>query len=137
MARSDGARRFKALMAALPVELRKQIGQEIAKQANALVSVQKRAVPKDKGALRDSIRAEVTAGRTLSISVKAGGPKTTRPVRKGQKATYDYALGQEFGNRRTRAQPFFFPSYRLKKPAIRRGIGKVVKTTIQTATRRG
>ncbi|WP_375458885.1 HK97 gp10 family phage protein [uncultured Enterovirga sp.] len=127
---ADGTRRFRALMAAIPAAVKKGIDATLVQQAGELVDLARRAVPVRKGALRASIRAERTPGRELSISVKAGGAQTTKPVREGQAATYDYALGQEFGNERAPAQPFFFPSYRLRKPAIRRATTKAVKKAV-------
>lgn len=134
MAGGDRAR-FLAWMAALPAKVRREIAQELDRQAAALVVAQRAAVPVKKGNLRKSIRAEPTKGRDLAVTVMAGGTLTTKPVRKGQKATYDYALGQEFGNRHAPAQPFFFPTYRSKKRSIRTGVGKAVRKGVKDALR--
>lgn len=133
----ERAARFKAILAALPADLKKQIDAELVKQAHALVDTMKRAAPKKSGALQSSIRAERVPGRELSIAIRAGGPLTTKPVRNGTDAEYDYALGTEHGNEQVPAQPFFYPSFRLRKPIIQRGVNKAVKAAITTAVKRG
>lgn len=87
-----------------------RLGQEIASKA-----------PTDEGALRASVRVE-RGKRGDRFYVKAGGAKTTRPVREGQSATYDYANAVEFGTRKKPARPFFYPTYRANRKYIRHGI---------------
>lgn len=134
---SDGARRFKAILAALPDAARRELGAELDRQADDLVALMKRRVSVRSGALRDSIRAERTKGRTLSVSIRAGGKATTRPVRKGQAATYDYALATELGNEHVAAQPFFYSSYRIRKKAVRDDLGAAVKKAVDGAVKTG
>jgi HK97 gp10 family phage protein len=131
MSDNPSVARFKALMALLPAKVKADIQGELEKQGETLVSVMKRAAPVKSGKLRDSVRMEKTKGRELSVSVKAGGPTTTHPVRKGATAQYDYSLATEWGTTETGSQPFFYPSYRLrKKPtvaAVKRKMDKSLK----------
>ena len=132
MARINGAAGLKALFGILPDKLKREIDAELLRQAQDLAQLQKQTVPRgDTGNLAASVRVEKSAGRELSYAVKAGGPLTTKPVRKGQSAQYDYALAAEHGTSDQAAQPFFYPSYRLKKPTIRRGVNRAIKNVIQ------
>lgn len=100
--------------------------------ADEMVALARSYVPVDDGVLRDSIR-KVPAARG-AVSVEAGGPTTTKPVRQGVDASYDYALGQEYGTRHNPARPFFWPAYRLMRKRLRnrasRAINRVVKRVV-------
>jgi HK97 gp10 family phage protein len=96
--------------------------------AQELVAAQKSVVPVDDGDLRDSIRAEA-GGHPLQIIIAAGGEATTRPVRNGADATYDYALAQEFGTSDQDPQPFFYSVWRLLR---RRATGRVTRVGRKT-----
>ncbi|MCO5159816.1 MAG: HK97 gp10 family phage protein [Mesorhizobium sp.] len=92
--------------------------------AQEVVAAQKSVAPVDDGDLRDSIRTEA-GDHPLQILVTAGGEATTRPVRDGVDASYDYSLGQEFGwSDNPEGNPFFFGPYRLLK---RRVVGRVTR----------
>ncbi|PZU95622.1 MAG: hypothetical protein DI527_01025 [Chelatococcus sp.] len=92
-------------------------------EANNLALGIRHAAPRDDGTLAASVRIE--QGRAGDrFYVKAGGPTTTRPVREGASATYDYALGQEFGTAKMPANPFFYPIYRYRRRAIRESISR-------------
>lgn len=59
------------------------------------------------GNLSASVRKE--PGRdNLEWIVRAGGPLTTKTIRKGADVDYDYALGEEYGNSHYSGQPFFY-----------------------------
>lgn len=83
------------------------------------------SVPIDHGKLRNSIRVEASTRSPLRFVVLAGGPLTTRG-----NPPYDYALAQEFGTQKQSPQPFFFPTYRKRKRAIRTRISQRVKRAI-------
>jgi HK97 gp10 family phage protein len=102
---------------------------ELQKQANGLAKAIKQAAPSDKGKLRESVRVE-PGKRADSITVKAGGPLTTRPVRNGAKETYDYANATEFGTVKETAQPFFYPTYRARKREIRNALQAAVSRAV-------
>lgn len=112
---NQSVKRFQALMAALPEDVKAPIRSATFEQAEELAQVMRRIVPVVKGTLRDSIRVETSPRSNLRALVRAGGPSTTV-------GHYDYAHATEFGTSRQAAQPFFWPSYRASKLRIRRAI---------------
>lgn len=129
MARDFDTSEFKRALAKVPAAIRREVAAAHEKSAGEFVAMAKRFAPKDNGDLVESIRHERT--ETGGQIVRAGGAATTRPVRSGVKATFDYALAQEFGTARHPAQPFFWPTYRLIRKRInsrrRRAIAKALK----------
>lgn len=113
--------RLRKRLAKVPLEVRAAAATEALLQAQALGAAIQRAAPKDEGKLKESVRVEGdrTGERFL---VKAGGPLTTRPVRKGASATYDYANAVEHGTQKMKREPFFYPTYRARRAQIRRAI---------------
>lgn len=102
--------------------------------AEEIADVMRGRVGKKTMALHDSIRVEKRKNPSLiGALIKAGGPTTTKPVRQGQSATYDYAMAQELGTVDMLAQPFFFGSYRLKKSAVKRRASKDVRAAVEEA----
>jgi len=118
--------RLKRRLAKVPPAVRAAAAAEALLQAHALVQAMQRVAPADIGNLRESVRIE--GGRFGDrFYVKAGGPTTTRPVREGVSATYDYALGIEFGTAKMKAKPFFYPTYRANRAQMRRSIQNVIR----------
>jgi HK97 gp10 family phage protein len=103
------------------VKAMKEAAEEIAAQM-------RRAVPVESGALRDSIRVEVDEAR-MRVKILAGGATTTVKVRTGRKSDkapmVDYHLFVEYGTRRAKAHPFFWPTWRLMRQRSR---GKVTRS---------
>lgn len=135
--RIDGARRLARKLAAMPKQARGEISAAIAKSADEVVALQKAAVPIDDGTLRNSIRwgwggagiaRQLKGDAGLAATITAGGAATTRPVRQGADASYDYALAQEFGTRKMAANPFFFPAYRLVRKRVRSRISRATNS---------
>lgn len=116
---------------AIPKEARKPIRAALDKGADELTGRMRYLAPEDDGDLKRSIRK--TPISDVAVRVEAGGEATTRPVREGVSATYDYALGQEYGTADHPASPFFWPSVRTLSKRVRRrvdrAIGKAVKDT--------
>lgn len=113
--------RLRRRLARVPLEVRAAAAAQAAIEANNLVIAMKGSAPKDDGTLADSVRMEV--GRNGDrFFVKAGGPKTTKPVRDGASATYDYIFASEYGTAHQPARPWFFPTYRARRRKIRRNI---------------
>jgi HK97 gp10 family phage protein len=104
------------------------------KAAEQIANNMRAAASVKSGKLRDSIRIELRP--PFGVRILAGGPSTTKPVRKGQTATYDYALAQEFGTREERARPFFYPMWRLNKRAARSRINRAMKKAIEDAAKK-
>lgn len=134
--RNPSAQRLAEILNAIPQAVREQLEKDLIDQANGLADTMRRVVPEGvdgRNELLESIRVE-RSNRPLRVLVKAGGSLTTKEVRNGSGKTYDYALANEFGTAKMTAQPFFWPTYRLKKKAIRaalsrsatKGIKKVV-----------
>lgn len=122
--------RLKQRIEAIPADARALVQKALDKSADELVSLQKRAVPVDEGDLRKSIRKE-PGTHDLSIRVEAGGPLTTKPVRKGKSAQYDYALAIEHGTATRPAEPFFFPAYRLLRRRIKNRLARAVRAAVK------
>lgn len=126
----EGLDKLKAKFRGMPIKTQVAAKRALDTGADDLIAMQKRLVPVEEGDLRDSIRKE--KGRThLSVNVAAGGAKTTRAVRAGVKAFYDYALAQEFGTTEMPANPFFWPAYRIKRRAIRARISREIRKALK------
>jgi HK97 gp10 family phage protein len=120
------ASRLSRRLAKIPIEVRAAAATEALLAALALSEAIRQRAPQDEGALRASVRVE-RGKRGDRFHVKAGGPKTTRPVRRGQSATYDYANATEFGTKKKPAQPFFYPTWRAAKKQIRAGLDHEIR----------
>ena len=118
MATNQSVKKFQRVLASLPPATRTAIMGEIAHQALVLRNDIRAAAPRGEGALVASVRVE-PGRRPMAAVVRAGGPTTTHRVSNGW---YDYAIAQEFGTHRNPAQPFFWPTYRAKKKAMRQAI---------------
>lgn len=122
------------LTGAIPDRVRRAAKLALEQSADQVVMTQKALAPVgDTGALKASIRRsgaqKVNGG--LSVAIEAGGPTTTKPVRDGQSATYDYALGQEFGTSDASAQPFFYPGYRGNKKRVKAKVSRTTRKAIK------
>lgn len=126
---NNGLADFKKRLAAIPKSVRQAVLPALDQGAEEITRAQKSLAPRDDGTLQESIRW--SRNGELSRTIEAGGKTTTKPVRQGVDAEYDYALAMEFGTRETPAQSFFYPGYRLTRKRannrIKRAIGKAVK----------
>ncbi|GGD30751.1 hypothetical protein GCM10011335_37260 [Aureimonas glaciei] len=119
----------------VPAESKAEIRKALQAAAAQIVATQKSFAPVDDGTLRNTIRSETGSDESgISVRIMAGGAATTKPVREGQSATYDYALGVEFGTAESEAQSFFFPGYRANKKRakarVRRGVKNAAKRAV-------
>lgn len=122
--------RLKSRIEAIPPDARALIQKALNKGADEFISMAQRTAPQDEGDLKNSICKE--PGNTdLSVRVLAGGPLTTRPVRQGKSATYDYANAIEFGTNVRHAHPFFYSSYRLLRRRIKARIQRAVRAAVK------
>lgn len=113
--------RLRKRLEKVPLQVRAAAATEALLRAQQLGRAIQYAAPKDEGKLKESVRVE--GGRFGDrFYVKAGGPLTTRPVRDGVSATYDYALAVEHGTQKMKAEPFFYPTYRMLRKEIRKAI---------------
>ena len=139
----DGLAKLRRKLERLKTAPRAPLAAALNVSADDLVRSMRRIAPVDKGALKASIRKEAGAS-DLEIKVKAGGPLTTKAVRSGVKAShvadgkgvYDYANGVEFGHRtedgeHVPADPFFFPTVRVKRKGVTRRCAKAVNDALK------
>ncbi|GLK71570.1 HK97 gp10 family phage protein [Ancylobacter dichloromethanicus] len=126
--------RLRRRLKAIPAAVRKEVFTALDKSADEMVALAKVLVPEETGALKSTIRKSPRVA-DFAIDIEAGGEATTKPVRDGASATYDYALGVEYGTLAGKrpAQPFFYVSYRANRkkvrPRTRRAITKAIKAT--------
>lgn len=88
------------------------------------------------GHLGQSVRVEDGGKKTRKL-VLAGGPLTTKPVRRGSSAQFDYALAEEYGTRHESAKPYFWPTvHRLEKQvelAIAQAVAGALVSEVQSS----
>lgn len=131
--RNRSAEHIKRVLAAVPKAAKAAIQPAIDQGANELVGRMRYLAPKDEGDLQRSIRVE-QGPRELSATVKAGGPLTTKPVRKAEKGNapeYDYALGVEYGTEEMAARPFYWVSVNTLSKRIRRRIDRAISKAVK------
>lgn len=119
---------------ALPRELQKNVADAVEKGADDVAGQARRFAPVDTGDLRDSITVTGPGGTTPPYS-QPGGSQTMGPMQSmvtaGNKDVR-YAHLPEYGTTTMKAQPYFWPAYRLHKKRIVRRI----KTAVGKALRR-
>ena len=121
--------RLRKRLARVPIEVRAAAAAQALIEGNNLVIALRGSSPKDDGTLRDSIRLE--QGKYGDrFYVKAGGPTTTKPVRDGASATYDYSMASEYGTAHQPARAWFHPTYRVRRKSIRK---RIEQAACQTA----
>jgi hypothetical protein len=128
------AKRRISAIAALPLE---RVRVQLRENAQDLVPAIAGNAPRDHGDLAESVRWEDhTATERPKVKVRAGGDKTTKPVRAGASATYDYALADEFGTQDMAARPFFFPTYRGRRRRYKAALRAAGKAGVAEAIRK-
>lgn len=147
MATIQGFDALERKLKALPVEAKRQMAAALDKDADELVAAQKALAHFRSGKTKESIRKEPGANE-LQVIVRAGGPLTTKEVRTGSGAPYDYALGEELGTKghivgglyagawspgtKKQDTAFFWPAYRLLKKRMRSRIKRAVNKAAKT-----
>lgn len=134
MQRFSNRDRLNRRLAALPKTVRRAMEVQNAKNAADLVATMKglAAVSKDSGTLQSTITHRDDSDRGgISQRISAGGSATTRPVRKGAKAFYDYANAVEYGTSDTQATPFFWPAWRLMRRRLRSRMTRATKKAVK------
>lgn len=126
--------RFKRKLRMLSPATKAEIAVAIQKSADEITDLQKRLAPVLSGNLKGSIGNRPVEGtENLAVELHAGGAATTKPVRNGASATYDYALADEFGTSDTAAQPFFYPGFRLGKKRAKSRIARAATKAAKKA----
>lgn len=124
---------FQDLMAKIPKVVADELVSEVRIAGEELADAMRPAVPRGidgRHELVESVRVE-QGDRPLKVLIKAGGPTTMRQVRQGAGVTYDYSIAIEFGTENMSAQPFFWPTYRLKKRPLRARLNRRAKKAIE------
>jgi HK97 gp10 family phage protein len=117
---------------AIPQAAKNAISDSLTKGADEMAARMVYLAPKGKtGNLVKSIRKVRVA--TNHVRVEAGGKLTTKPVRNGQTATFDYALGVEYGTADSGSSPFFWPSVNTTKKRVRRRVDRAVSKAAREA----
>lgn len=129
-----GRDRLRKVLEKLPKVAKAKLQADLTASANELAANMRGRINDRTGTLSKSVRVEPRKDKSLiGALIKAGGPTTTKPVRQGQSATYDYAMGVELGTVDTLATPFFFPEYRRAKTKIKRRASKAVRQAVEDA----
>lgn len=122
-------RRFDAVLK----NVREQLPPALIKQGERLAALQSQLAPEFSGALKESI-AVTPPGKTTPPYSQPGGSRTAGPYEVIVTAGDSYARYVhlvEFGTANAPAQPYFWPAYRLLRPAIlrdnKRIAGKLVR----------
>lgn len=124
-------------LAAMKREIRKTVAPAVEASAHEMADMAEFLAPVKSGDLRDSI-VVTTGGQTTPAYSQPGGsevvPENAAMVTVGN-AGVRYSHLIEYGTREKRAQPFFWPAYRLVRPRvigrIRRAVAKAVRETFK------
>jgi HK97 gp10 family phage protein len=128
MAMNKSVERFKRLTEELQKEVHALAVAELNTQANDLAALIESVAPVHEGTLKTTVK--VVPGKTDTIvRVVAGGYKTVRQSVSSK--PYDYARADEFGTVNMPAQPFFFPTYRLRKKKIKAAMKRKITASIK------
>jgi HK97 gp10 family phage protein len=125
-----GVEALRAKLKALPPAVREELQTSLTESAETIAAQQRSLVAVESGELKGTIKVTPFSRGGIGAVITAGGEATTKPVRDGQSATYDYALAQELGTQDQLAQPFFYPSFRQKKAGARRKASKAVRAAV-------
>ncbi|WP_034996442.1 HK97-gp10 family putative phage morphogenesis protein [Beijerinckia mobilis] len=118
---------------AIPKAVKNAVQPSLQKSGNELADMQKHLAPVDTGALRDSITVTPAGQMTPAYSQPGGShivPENAVAITVGnQEVRYPHLV--EYGTAEAKAQPFFWPAFRLLKKRIenrtKRAISKAVK----------
>ena len=117
----------------LTIDMQRQVFNDAVAELNAsadsLVTTMKSVVKHGPtGNLGNSIRKQAGSKPTI-VRVMAGGASTTRKGGGGK--PYDYARAVEFGTVHMTAEPFFFPTFRLMRKAMRSSMRRKITKRIK------
>lgn len=122
--------RFKKLTEDLQKEVHDLAVAELNAQADQLVALMQEIAPKgETGDLTISVKKVPDPQRDTLVRVVAGGPLTLEQSPTGK--PYDYSRAVEFGTVHMRAEPFFFPTYRLAKKKMQSAMKRKITASIK------
>ena len=128
MAPNLSVQRFRKLTEELKKEVHDEAVRELNNQAQDLAKTITAVAPEEEGGLKQSVRV-IPGKRDTTVRVVAGGKLTIRPAVSSK--PYDYARADEFGTVNMPAQPFFFPTYRLKKKKMISAMKRKINASIK------
>ena len=140
----EGLDRVSRKLALIPKKAMEALAEQLEKNATELVADMKRLAPKETGRLAASIgwtwgdapKGSMTLGTVkggrragqgfgvMRITIYAGGRGKNDPF---------WAWFQEFGTSKMAANPFFYPTYRAKKSAMRSRATRAFKQAVKDA----
>lgn len=124
MASNLSVQRFRKLTDDLKDEVHALAVAELNSQANQLADMIRSVAPRgETGQLEHSVRV-VPGNKDTIVRVVAGAPSTV-------KAGYQYPRADEFGTVKMRPNPFFFPTYRLRKKTIISSMKRKITASIK------
>ncbi|ALK09502.1 HK97-gp10 family putative phage morphogenesis protein [Blastochloris viridis] len=133
MADDSGLSRLQQRLAAIPQDVKEAVQPALEKQAEAMARTMKTLVPRETGALADSIAVTPGGESTPAYSQPGGSmvvPANAAAITVGN-TDVRYGHLVEYGTAKAHAHPFFWPSVRLHggqaKQAIKRAVGRAVR----------
>jgi len=133
MASDGGIGRLRKRLAAIPASIKKAVGPALLKSATETVDTMKRLAPEDEGDLKNSIAVTPGGQSTPPYSQPGGSMVVEENAVAITVGNSDVRYGHlvEYGTGKARAQPFFWPAFRLTRKRntnrIKRAIGKAVR----------
>lgn len=110
-----------------PERLRKKVLEVLEERAEAVRADAASRAPVRTGALRRSIRKQVSE-KTLVAKVYADYPETGEDSKKGRKKGRKYyAFAVEYGTKRMAAKPFLYPAARAAEARTKTALEEVLK----------
>lgn len=141
----EGLARVHRMLAQIPEKVQEAARQSLEASAEEIVQLMRRLVPRDSGALANSIGwtwGDAPAGSMTIGTVKGGkragaayGAMVITIYAGGKIAGADafYARFQEFGTRKMLANPFFYPAYRANRGKVRARLTRAVRKALRDA----
>lgn len=138
----EGAARLRRLLAQIPANVKEAAQRSLEQSAEEIVQLMRRLAPRDSGTLANSIGwtwGDAPAGSMTIGTVKGGkasgsiyGSMVITIYAGGKIGGADafYARFQEFGTRKMRANPFFYPAYRASKKRARARITRAIRKAL-------
>lgn len=129
----DGADRLKAWFERMTKAARKAAEEKVEQEAERIAARMRSVVPDVTGDLKASITVTRGGGRTPSYSHPGGShtvPNGAAEVTAGNRSVR-YAHLVEYGTRRSRSEPFFWPVVRAERRRVRARINKAIRDALK------
>lgn len=108
---TDPAAELVSWFQAMPRNLQRELAGKLRRRVDSARDRLEAAAPAgETGKLKSTVRVR-RKRHDLDLEITAGGPETTKEVRKGSSAEYDYAMATEFGNEHVAAKPWFYKTW--------------------------